>query len=63
MRGGGSSLSVFATRAHCSARWWRIGFNIVDPSSDRIMFSLPFLRWRTGFIIVANNTRIEEKGG
>ena len=63
VRGSGSSWSVFATRTHCSARWWCIGFNVVDPSSDRIMFGLPFLGKRPWFIIVANNTRIERKCG
>ena len=63
VRGSGSLQSGFACRAGCSARWWCIGLDIVNPSSNRIMFDLPFLGGKLWFIIVANDMRIEKKCG
>ena len=55
--------SGFAGRAGCSARQWCMGLDISNPSRDWVTFSLPLVGRKHRLIIIANDTRIEEKGG
>ena len=40
-----------------------MGLDVINPSRDWVMFSLPLLGGRHRLIIIANDMRIEEKGG